>query len=142
MNLFPSPETAVRILYLEDDPVDAEALWRAIQRLRPELDVTMLRATRDLDGDRRFADVLVVDAACVDPCRDRLEAAAGSGMVVVTRSGESFRCGGAVAWPAGEAVCFEELGRALDPLLAAKRRAAGERLPACQRRQVAKPKGR
>ncbi len=136
----------MRILYLEDDPVDAEALWRALQRLRPELDVTILRTTRDLDGDRRFADVLVVDAACADPCRDRLEAAGGSAMVVVTRSGESFRCGSGAAWPAGEAVCFEELRRALDPLLAAKQRAAGERVPAprpvCQRRQVAKPKGR
>lgn len=145
----------MRILYLEDDPIDAEALRRALLRLRPELHLTIAASPSAARAALHAAtaddfDVVVIDISLPEmngfEFLDDIDRAGLRGerrVVVFTSSGHRLDVLAAertrvddYVMKTADPVCFEELVRALDaPTL----RAAGACRRPPQRRQVLKP---
>ncbi|MFW5833357.1 MAG: response regulator [Pseudomonadota bacterium] len=158
----------MRVLYLEDDPIDAEALRRALSRLRPDLDLTIAetpnqaREVLERAGAGMDFDVLVIDISLPEMNGfefldevDRRGLRQGRRVVVFTSSGHRLDLQAAsrtgvddYVMKTADPVCFEELVRALEPasLDATARQTSEERVPPppsfAQRLQVLRPKGR
>jgi DNA-binding NarL/FixJ family response regulator len=150
----------LRILYLEDDPIDAEALRRALLRLQPDLHLTVAatpsaaRAALQVGVDD--FDVVVIDISLPEMNGfefldeiDRAGLRRGRRVVVFTSSGHRLDVLAAerthvddYVMKTADPVCFEELVRALQ---AGGEPTQGwqERIPAPaasgQRLQVLKP---
>lgn len=157
----------MRVLYLEDDPIDAEALRRALQRLRPGLELTVARSPHEARdalegaGGTGDFDVLVIDISLPEMNGfefleevDRRGLRRGRRVVVFTSSGHRLDLQAAArtrvddyVMKTADPVCFEELVVALDParLQPAPPGLQEERVPpptfSGHRLQVLKPKG-
>lgn len=127
-------EMPLRVLYLEDDPIDAEALRRALARLRPDLQLRVAtapseaRSALEQTTHESGFDVVVIDISLPEMNGfDFLEAAERDGLrgrrrVVVFTSSEHRLDVQAAArigvddyvTKTADPACFEVLVRALD----------------------------
>jgi CheY-like chemotaxis protein len=128
----------MRILYLEDDPLDAEALRRALASLRPEITLSVAATPHEAlarlqhPGDEAPFDVIVVDVSLPEmngfEFIDRLAAGAHGPtprMLVFTSSEHRFDLAEAERTQVDAYVvktadprCFEDLVHALDVIRA------------------------
>ena len=134
----------MRILYIEDDPIDAEALRRALRRLAPDLDLTVaatpsaaLAALAAVGPAADFA-VVVIDISLPEmngfdflDAVDRLGLRRDRRIVVFTSSGHRLDVQAAertrvddYVMKTADPVCFEKLVRAIVRGRAGERRRA------------------